>query len=113
LGRVISVSGGRVIVDFNNPVAGKEVEYKLIVKRLVQDIKEKADSLIQSIFNSEIPFKIEQDKIILEINKGFGKLFEPFKPKFKEILNLELETIEKVDKKSQEQEQVKTEDKKE
>ena len=41
LAKILSISGGRIIADFNNPLAGKEVVYKLIVKRKVDDIKEK------------------------------------------------------------------------
>ena len=28
IARVLSVSGGRVTMDFNNPLAGKEIDYK-------------------------------------------------------------------------------------
>lgn len=52
-GVVKSVSGGRVIVDFNHPLAGKDVYYRLKSKRIVTDTKEKIASL--SAFELNIP----------------------------------------------------------
>jgi len=40
-GRVISVSGGRVRVDFNHPLAGKSLEYDVEIKEEITDQKEK------------------------------------------------------------------------
>ena len=41
MARVVSVSGGRVIVDFNNPLSGKIIAYDFIIKRKIDDPKEK------------------------------------------------------------------------
>lgn len=41
MGRISAVSGGRVIVDFNNPLAGKSVVYELEVKRKINKEKGK------------------------------------------------------------------------
>ncbi|NDB79383.1 hypothetical protein EB155_05905, partial [archaeon] len=38
-----SVNGGRVILDFNHPFAGKEVHYFLKVSSLINDLKEKVN----------------------------------------------------------------------
>ncbi|MEM5777552.1 MAG: peptidylprolyl isomerase [Candidatus Aenigmatarchaeota archaeon] len=46
-GRVLAISGGRVKVDFNHVLAGKELEYELEIKKLIEKIDEK----IQAIFN--------------------------------------------------------------
>ncbi|MBI2630141.1 FKBP-type peptidyl-prolyl cis-trans isomerase [Candidatus Pacearchaeota archaeon] len=91
LGKITAISGGRIIVDFNNPLAGKEVIYDLRVKRKLEDINEKAKSLINYIFRMDIKFKIEGKKIILESDEKLKKFIELFKDKFKEILELELE----------------------
>ncbi len=56
-GTVRSVTGGRVIVDFNHPLAGKDLSYELKIKRIVNDLKEKVTSLIKYLieeFNVEI-----------------------------------------------------------
>src|SRR3989344_5253726 len=41
IGKVLTVSGGRVIVDFNNPLAGKQVRYNVDVLRKVDSLDEK------------------------------------------------------------------------
>ena len=41
VGVIRAVSGGRVIVDFNHPLAGRELEYEVVVKRKVTDVKER------------------------------------------------------------------------
>lgn len=62
LGTVRSVSGGRVIVDFNHPLSGKAVEYEVKVIREVTDALEKA----KAIFKNEL--RITDD--ILAFNEG-------------------------------------------
>jgi len=50
MGTVKTVSGGRIIVDFNHPLAGKELEYHVKINRLVEGIDEKIKSLIKLQF---------------------------------------------------------------
>lgn len=110
LGKVVSVSGGRVIVDFNNPVAGKDVVYELRAKRILDNVEEKAKAATSILFGKEVPFKLENNKIIIETEKNFASFFLMFKEKIKEMLNLDLEIKEKPEKK---QEIKKQEEKKE
>jgi FKBP-type peptidyl-prolyl cis-trans isomerase 2 len=104
LGKVLTVSGGRIMVDFNNPLAGKEVVYKVNVLRKVDDINEKVNSLNEFLFRRDFKFEIQDKKLILEADKGFRPFVELFKDKFKEMLDLELEVkeIEKIKDKLQE-----------
>ena len=92
--KVISVSGGRVIVDFNNPISGKTVVYDVNILRKIEDLNEKAKSLITFLFGRDINFKIEDKKITLEVEKEIAKFAELFKDKFKDILGLELSVNE-------------------
>src|SRR3989344_3461307 len=46
MGVVRTISPGRVIVDFNHPLAGKHILYKIKILMKVEDLKEKADSII-------------------------------------------------------------------
>ncbi len=55
MGTVRTVSGGRVVVDFNHPLAGKEVTYELTVKRILQDTLEK----LKSWLHQEMHFDAE------------------------------------------------------
>jgi len=45
-GRIVSVSGGRVKVDFNHPLAGKVLEYEIEVVKKVKDTKEKIEAIV-------------------------------------------------------------------
>jgi FKBP-type peptidyl-prolyl cis-trans isomerase 2 len=59
VGTIKTVSGGRTLVDFNHPLAGKVLSYKIKVNRLVTDDKERLDgyaklSLGLKDFNAEI-----------------------------------------------------------
>ena len=98
IGRVLASSGGRVIVDFNNPIAGKDVVYKIKILRKINDLHEKAKALIKFLFREDLKFEIKENKIILEVEKPAIEFVKLFKDKFKEMLDLELETKE-IDKK--------------
>lgn len=47
-GIVKSVSGGRVLVDFNHPLAGKDLVYEYSIKRVLTDDKEKLESTLHT-----------------------------------------------------------------
>jgi len=67
-GRVISVSGGRVKVDFNHPLAGKILVYDLEIKEKIEKPEEKIKAIIEaysgvskieiSIINKETEIKV-------------------------------------------------------
>jgi len=107
IGKIISVSGGRVITDFNNPLAGKTVVYKIKVKRKITDKNEKAKAMIEFFTKREFKFEIKEKKLIIKAEKQFAQFLNLFKDKFKEILGLGLEVKEtkginsKITKKSQ------------
>lgn len=46
-GRILSVDGGRVKVDFNHPLAGKTLEYEIEIKSLVKEKSEKVKSVVK------------------------------------------------------------------
>ena len=97
--KILTVSGGRVIADFNNPLAGKDLVYDITVKRKIENLDEKAKALINFFFRQELKFKIEGKKLILEIDKQLKDYVNMFKDKFNEILGVELE-VKEVDKPS-------------
>lgn len=102
VGKVLSSSGGRVMVDFNNPLAGKDIVYEVKVLRKVEDLNEKVKAFVDFLFRREIPFKIEGKKLTLEMEKQFVEFAKLFAEKFKDILDLDLEVAEKAeDKKSE------------
>jgi FKBP-type peptidyl-prolyl cis-trans isomerase 2 len=94
LGKVLSVSGGRVITDFNNLLAGKTVIYNVKVLRKVEDITEKVNSVLEFFLRKTLPFEIKDKKLIVDAEKGFAEFLMLFKDKFKEMLDLDLEIKE-------------------
>lgn len=99
IAKILTVSGGRVIADFNNSLAGKPVEYKIKVLRKVDDLNEKIKALNEFFFKKNFKFEVSEKKIIMEVEKSMVELVEMFKDKFKEILGLEFEIKEAVEKK--------------
>ncbi len=93
-GKISSISGGRVIVDFNNPIAGKEVVYELKLIKKLQNQEEKIKSLIKTFFKTDFSFKLNNNVIEIEVPKPLIKFIDMFKDKFKEILNLEIKGVE-------------------
>jgi FKBP-type peptidyl-prolyl cis-trans isomerase 2 len=68
-GRVISMSGGRVRVDFNHPLAGKTIEYEVEIKNLITDVKEKINAILSFYLKfEEKDVTITIDKETVEIN---------------------------------------------
>jgi FKBP-type peptidyl-prolyl cis-trans isomerase 2 len=45
LATIRSVTGGRVTMDFNHPLAGKAVKFHIKIRKLVTDVKEKVKAL--------------------------------------------------------------------
>lgn len=95
LGKIVT-GGSRILVDFNNPIAGKNVIYELEAVRIVKNTEEKVKALFSAFFKREFEFEIKEKKLIIKLKKDdekFVRFIEIFEEKFKEILNLELETI--------------------
>jgi len=69
LGIVRSVSGGRVIVDFNHPLAGKTLVYKFKIIKKIDDFIEKIKHLLHRRLK-----KISVDKFSVEFSKGEGRV---------------------------------------
>lgn len=89
LAKIVTVSGGRVIVDFNNPMAGKEIEYEFTIKKLILDESEKINALQDFFFRHRFTFELKDNKIIFQ--KEAEPILKLLSAKFKEILGKEIE----------------------
>jgi len=83
------------MVDFNNPLAGKEVDYHIKVLRKVEDINEKVSALNDFFFRKGFDFEVKDKKLIMKVPKEAQKFVEMFKEKYKDMLGLDLEVEEK------------------
>ncbi len=90
IAKVLSVSGGRVMVDFNNPLAGKEVNYTFKIKRKITDDKEKINSVQDFFFRQRFEFEIKDKKVIFRDEK-LKPLIQMLQEKFKEMTGFEFE----------------------
>ncbi|MCD6479101.1 MAG: peptidylprolyl isomerase [Candidatus Diapherotrites archaeon] len=124
-GRVQSVSGGRVRVDFNHPLAGKDIEFELEVVERIEGKERKAQALIERYFSfakDDAKASFENDSLVVECSAekllGSDALRNSFarsalkclpvkKVKFvevfdKEFLDKQKETEQKVEEKATE-----------
>jgi FKBP-type peptidyl-prolyl cis-trans isomerase SlyD len=100
LARVLSVSGGRVLMDFNNILAGKNVIYDYEIKRIVNDKKEQLDALQEFFFKKKFDSEIGEKEIKIKVDKEFSPLFDLMKKRFEEILGLKISLEVLKDKKA-------------
>jgi len=67
-GRVLSVSGGRVRVDFNHPLAGKTLEYEIEIKEKITKSTEKVKSIIEFFLkNKNVEVSVSKDTVEIKI----------------------------------------------
>jgi len=91
--RIQSVNSGRVRVDFNNPLAGRDLEYKIKINRKIEDREEKAKIIAEFFTGEELKTKIDENKVIVEEEK---QIPEKIEKKIAELIKKYL-LVEKVD----------------
>ncbi|HDJ96456.1 MAG TPA: peptidylprolyl isomerase [Candidatus Aenigmarchaeota archaeon] len=70
-GRVISVSGGRVKIDFNHPLAGKEIEYELEIKKKIVKKVEKVKAIVEYLLGVEdVNIDVNNCEVIITFEKN-------------------------------------------
>ena len=82
-GRILTVNGGRVKVDFNHPLAGKDLVYEVQVTEIIEDAEEKIKSMIELHYNNP---NVDIEKTEIEIEDG--------------IVNIQLDEMAKFDQQS-------------
>lgn len=91
VGLVKSVSGGRTVVDFNHPLAGRDVVYDLKVIKLVTDKKVQVESLLKVLFGTEIPVDVKEKKAIVSFPSELPEQIKAeLAKKVSELTSLEL-----------------------
>lgn len=90
-GRIQSVSGGRVRIDFNNPLAGKILEYDLEVTEKIEGKENCVLSVFEFFGMENIDAEIKEKEAIIK-----GKVPEPLRKKISELITKNIEGIESV-----------------
>jgi FKBP-type peptidyl-prolyl cis-trans isomerase 2 len=77
LAKVVSSSSGRVILDVNDPLAGREVEYEVEIRREITDDEEKIKTILEWCFKGiEYIIKKKDDKFEIEIKDKDNKILD-------------------------------------
>lgn len=92
-GVVKTVSGGRCLVDFNHVLAGKDLMYHVRINRILEDTKEKIESILKvhtHIKNPEVELKegsaeIRTKKIGNDIQSELKKTITKTVPEIKNV----------------------------
>ncbi len=89
MGIVTQVSGGRVIVNFNHPLAGREIVYEIEIHRKITDKKEQ----IKSYLN--LSLKVPEEQISAEVEEEKAKVVLPISlpPPFLEAIGKKLSEL--------------------
>ncbi len=81
--RILSVNSGRVKVDLNHPLAGKELEYEIEIKKRVTDPVEKLSRLVgfhtgldEKHYNARTQGKKGIVEVDIELPEGVKKIIE-------------------------------------
>ncbi len=91
--KVQSVNSGRVRLDFNHPLAGRDLEYKIKINRKLEDKEEKVKTIAEFYGGEDLIPKISENKIEIEEKKEFS---EEVKKKTAGLMKKYLK-VEKVD----------------
>jgi len=74
-GRVLTINGGRIKVDFNHDLAGKTLEYSVVISKIIEDDEEKIKSMIQLHYSypnmdlDKTEIKIDGDKVSIKLDE--------------------------------------------
>ena len=75
--KVLSVAGGRVRVDFNHPLAGRHLKYKVRVVRQITDTLEKAKVLL-SYYTVKCDAALDSETLSIETEKTMNDFLKKF-----------------------------------
>jgi len=119
MGMIRTVSGGRTLVDFNHPLAGKELIYDFKISKIVKDEEEKLNAFLKVQLNlkdTKVAIKEGNAAITLNIKhelpkpiqEGLTKNIKEIIPSIKNIEFKSVQTKTKEDKPSERQKENKS-----
>lgn len=74
VGTIKTVSGGRILVDFNHPLAGKELLYKIKINKKVTDDKEKLKGYLKlSLGTKDFDIELSNNNAKVSLKKEIPK----------------------------------------
>ncbi len=90
LGTIRSVTGGRVVVDFNHPLAGRALDYEVKVLRKVSSKEEQGKALMKFLFGQEpVSVEAKEKKLVVTLQTEVpAQLKDLLSKEFKELVGL-------------------------
>ncbi|MBW2982553.1 peptidylprolyl isomerase [Candidatus Woesearchaeota archaeon] len=73
LGLIRRVGGGRCLVDFNHPLSGKDIIYKIKANKIVTDDKEKIKSYLRIVLGLKVEAELKENIAEVKIEKEIPK----------------------------------------
>ena len=108
VGTIRTVTGGRTVVDFNHPFAGREIIYRVNIRKKITDDKDKVMALIELALNQKreaITIDIKGGMATITLKKEFpDQLLDTLKKRITDIMS----SIREVEFKTPGKEQAKT-----
>jgi len=68
---VESVSGGRVKVDYNEPLAGKTLTFEYEIEDVLEDKGGKTDAIVHGYIGPEAKYEADGDNITIDVPRGY------------------------------------------
>jgi FKBP-type peptidyl-prolyl cis-trans isomerase 2 len=90
--KVLSSSGGRTLIDFNNPLSGKKVSYNYKINKKITDLNEKVNALQDFLFRRRFDFDLDEKKVTFNVGKEFEQFVKMFSGKFEELVGLKIDS---------------------
>lgn len=89
VGMIKTVTGGRTLVDFNHPLAGKDVVYKVNIVRVIEENGEKVKAVLKTEFHLEAEVTIEGTTATVQTKKELPqKIQEIIKDRLLKLTNV-------------------------
>ena len=91
-GTVKTVSGGRIMVDFNHPLSGRDLKYDIKVLKVVEDVNQKIEFSLKVLLGNAPKFEFKEGKLVVKAeypDEIKTLLVEKLKKRVKEIKDIE------------------------
>lgn len=92
-GVILSVSGGRTIVDFNHPLSGKDLLYQVKILKFIENIEEKIKSILDLV-KKDVKFTLKDDNLVVNLKlneKQEEDLIKEIKSRIPKIKDIKFE----------------------
>jgi FKBP-type peptidyl-prolyl cis-trans isomerase 2 len=82
---VKSVNSGRVILDFNHPLAGRSLKYWVRINKKIEGVENKIKALINAILGKDVEVKKEDKKLVVGLDMD-NLIIDKVKDKITELI---------------------------